>query len=69
MRVRQNKYTNDFKAEAVAMIRRDDRSYRQLAADLGVNAWTLRGLVQQRRDAEKAQGRQSARHPEGGPRR
>jgi transposase len=43
MRVRGNKkYGDDFKAEALALINRDERSFRQLAEDLGVNAWTLR---------------------------
>jgi transposase len=42
MRVRPSKYTNEFKAEALALIRRNDRSYRQLSEDLGVNSWTLR---------------------------
>jgi transposase len=43
MRVRRiSKYTDEFKAEALALINRNDRSFRQLAEDLGVNAWTLR---------------------------
>ncbi len=44
MRATRNRaiYTNEFKVEAVALARRDDRSFRELAEDLGVNVWTLR---------------------------
>ena len=36
------RYTEDFKADAVALVRREDRSLRQVSEDLGVNRWTLR---------------------------
>jgi transposase len=42
MPVIRNKYSEEFKAEAVALMKRDNRSYRQLSEDLGVNSWTLR---------------------------
>lgn len=35
-------YTEDFRAGAVALVERRDRSLVQVAADLGVNHWTLR---------------------------
>jgi transposase len=40
--MRVSKFTDDFKAEAVALVRRSDRGFRQIASDLGVNEWTLR---------------------------
>jgi transposase len=40
--MRGQRYSDDFRAEALALIRRRDRSYNQLANDLGVNSWTLR---------------------------
>ena len=41
MRVVRN-YTDEFRSDAVNLLRRSDRSLRQVAADLGVNHWTLR---------------------------
>lgn len=35
-------YTEEFRAGAVALVERRDRSLVQVAADLGVNYWTLR---------------------------
>ena len=40
--MRARKYTPDFKADALAMMRRGDRSFRQLSEALGVSHWTLR---------------------------
>lgn len=37
-----NRYPEEFKADAVAMCERGDRSQRKLAVDLGVSLWTLR---------------------------
>lgn len=44
MRVRAPKknYDADFKAEAVALAHRGDRSLQLVAADLGISYWTLR---------------------------
>jgi transposase len=56
MRVIQGKYTNEFKAEAITLIRRNDRSYRQLSEDLGVNSWTLRDWFKKDEMAKKAKG-------------
>ena len=36
-------YTDEFKAEASALLRRGDRSLQELAKDLGISKWTLRG--------------------------
>lgn len=35
-------YSDEFKTDALRLICRGDRSYSQLAADLGVSHWTLR---------------------------
>lgn len=51
MRARQ--YTPDFKADAVAMMTRGDRTFRQVADDLGVNYWTLRGWYKAEEMARK----------------
>ena len=40
--MRGHKYPDGFKADALALMRRGDRSFRQLSADLGVSHWTLR---------------------------
>jgi transposase len=37
-----NRYTADFRSDAVNLARRGDRTFRQLGADLGVNPSTLR---------------------------
>ena len=41
MRVGQ-KYSAEFKADALALMERGDRTKRQLAIDLGLQPWTLR---------------------------
>lgn len=46
MRVRQQKYRSyppEFRSEAVALMRRRDCSYAEVAQELGVNQHTLRG--------------------------
>lgn len=35
-------YTNEFRADAAALCSRGDRTLKQVAADIGVNHWTLR---------------------------
>lgn len=51
MRVSPNRsskrYSDDFRADALNLIRRGDRTFRQLATDLGVHAWTLRNWWKQ----------------------
>ena len=41
MRVRPT-YTSEFRADAVALIRRSDRSFQNVADDLGISMWSLR---------------------------
>jgi transposase len=57
MRVRQQRrYSEEFKAEALALMDRDDRSFRTLSEDLGVNHETLRYWYKQREMAKKTKG-------------
>ena len=62
--MRISKYTDQFRADAVAMCERGDRSLREVASDLGVNHWTLRDWVRQstmeRRSKSKKAAEQSA---------
>ena len=37
-----SRYSEEFRSDALNLIRRGDRSVRQLGADLGVSPWTLR---------------------------
>ena len=53
MRGKQSRYSDEFRAEAVALLQKDDRSYRQLSEDLGVNAWTLRDWYNKAEMAKK----------------
>src|SRR5260221_6911974 len=48
-----NRYTDDFRSDALNLIRRGDRSFRQLSADLGVHSWTLRNWWKQDQVAGK----------------
>lgn len=41
MRVRP-RYTEEFRRDAIALMKRTDRSFSELAGDLGVSIWTLR---------------------------
>jgi transposase len=59
-------YTKDFKADALAMLRRGDRSCRQIAADLGVNYWTMREWATADKMARKKAKRPKKSVPEGG---
>jgi transposase len=35
-------YTEDFKSEALNMLRTSDRSFREVSASLGISSWSLR---------------------------
>lgn len=39
------RYTDDFRSDAVRLVRLGDRSLQAVATDLGVNHWTLRDWV------------------------
>lgn len=53
MRAKKQSYTDDFRAEAVALYCRTERSVKQVAADLGVNHWTLTHWIEQDRMKRK----------------
>jgi len=60
MRVK-SQYSEEFKADAVGLARRGDRSINEVARDLGVNHWTLRTwckneLMAKRRKKEAEKG-------------
>jgi len=42
MRANPKTYTDEFRSDAVALCLRGDRSLKEVAADIGVNHWTLR---------------------------
>jgi transposase len=58
MRQRQHRslYTADFKADAVRLVFSSDRSLAQIAADLGMNHWTLRGWYREEMKKRKKGG-------------
>ncbi|MBM4377654.1 MAG: transposase [Deltaproteobacteria bacterium] len=53
-------YSPEFRADAVALFRRSNRSLRDIATDLGINHWTLRGWYRddEMRRATKRQRRE-----------
>ena len=53
MRANRPRYSEEFKSEALALMDRDDRSFRKLGEDLGVNAETLRYWYKQREMGKK----------------
>src|SRR4051812_33011251 len=42
MRVTRPTYTEEFRQDAVALIKGTDRSFKQVAQDLGISEWSLR---------------------------
>ena len=56
MRVRPS-YTPEFRADAIALLRRTDRSYRQVALDLGVSNVTLRDWYNRDEMAKKGKSK------------
>jgi transposase len=65
MPVKRTQYSEEFKAEAVALMKRDNRSYRQLSADLGVNSWTLKDWYNDRMAKKKKRKGVQKAHPPG----
>lgn len=41
-RAKRNRYTEEFKEAAVAMVVRDGKSINEVALELGISSWTLR---------------------------
>jgi transposase len=50
-----NHYTEEFKSDALRLIRRGDRSIAQVGRDLGVSHWTLRDWVKNEHMAKRKQ--------------
>ncbi len=66
MRGPKQQYTPEFRTDAIAMVRRGERTIREVAQALGVNFWTLRGWCHE--DAMKpttSPARTSSKAPEG----
>jgi len=47
-------YTDEFRTDALRLYRRGDRTFRQLAEDLGVSHWTLRDWYKRDEMAKKS---------------
>ena len=47
MRAKKQTYTDEFRAQSIGLYRRTDRSVKQVAADLGLNHWTLKNWIKQ----------------------
>ena len=64
MRVRadRRRHTVEFRTEALELIERGDRTFKQLAADLGMSYWTLRNWYQ----AGMAKRKKGVSRPPGG---
>jgi transposase len=54
MRVIAKRYTEEFRSDAVNLVRRGDRSFVQVAQDLGVSVWSLRHWYNQEEMAKKS---------------
>lgn len=48
-----SQYTDEFKSDALNLVRRGDRSINQVARDLGVSHWTLRGWIKNEHMAKR----------------
>lgn len=59
MRVLRSNYADEFREEALVLVRRGDRTFAQLERDLGVNAGTLRYWYKKDQMAKKPKGRKA----------
>ena len=65
MRANKQQYTEQFRQDAVAHYRNSNKSFRQVAFDLGINTWTLREWYtndEMKRSAKKPPVAPSAAH-------
>lgn len=69
--MRVSRFTDEFKSDALHLVRRGDRSLRQVALDLGVSYWTLREWYRRsemakrtKKSGSKAAGPPSSESPE-----
>jgi transposase len=63
MRVQMKRYTEEFRTDALALLRRSDRSLVQVAADIGMNHWTLREWYRQDEMRRKKKDRPAVVRP------
>jgi transposase len=63
MRAKAKRFNADFKAEAVELAKRDNRSFAELASDLGISSWTLRNWYKQDEMAKKPKAAKKAALP------
>ena len=59
MRVNAKRYTEEFRSDAVNLVRRGDRGFKQVAEDLGVSVWSLRHWYNLQEMAKKPKNRAS----------
>lgn len=60
MRVIAKRYTEEFRSDAVNLVRRGDRGFKQVAEDLGVSVWSLRHWYNLEQMAKKPKTRGAA---------
>ena len=60
MRVIAKRYTDEFRSDAVNLVRRGDRGFKEVAEDLGVSVWSLRHWYNQEEMAKKPKKSASA---------
>jgi transposase len=53
-------YNDDFRSDAVRLVRRGDRTLKQVAEDLGMNHWTLRGWYKRSDMAKRSKNKSKA---------
>jgi transposase len=54
MRATAPRYTAEFRSDAVELLKRTDRSFRQVSEDLGVSLWSLRSWYKQDQMAKRS---------------
>jgi transposase len=57
------RYTAEFRADAIALIERNDRTIAKVAEDLGIPHWTLRAWYKAHRMAKQRKPKPVARSP------
>ena len=63
MRVSRPTYTEEFRQDAVTLLRGTDRSFKEVARDLGVSVWCLRDWYNQSEVAKKSKKQRKVEAP------
>lgn len=58
--MRVSRFTEEFKSDALDLVRRGNRSLRQVASDLGISYWTLREWYRQSEMAKRKKAKAAA---------